>query len=105
MIKLKFSECEYVEQFNYSGQKRNDWPAYRASHYKTINSFENDFVRYTVAGANEANLFMDICSPELANGVRLESAVSAFSDPDEIGQRVRDLHAFFLKVEGLALPA
>ncbi len=45
--------CEYEDDFNYSGQKKSDWPAYQASGYKTIKRFEVEFIRLLVKGVNE----------------------------------------------------
>jgi hypothetical protein len=70
--------CEYEENFNYSDQKRSDWPAYQESGYKTIKRFEADFIRLLVKGVNEKNFFYEVTSPEFGNfGLHLTITVDA----------------------------
>lgn len=98
-IKQKLDECEYKEEFNYSGAKKRDWPAYKEAGLKTIKTFESNFARYSIRGANDANIIWQIASPELENGVDLHSTISASASAAEIGEWVNKFHDFFLKVE------
>lgn len=101
-VKQKINECEYRPQFKYSGQKKSDWPAFKHSGIKTIKSFEDNYVRYSIKGANDANIIWQIDSPEFHNDIRLESSVSASAEPIEIGEWIKRFHEFFLKVEKVA---
>jgi hypothetical protein len=70
--------CEYEENFNYSGLKRTDWPAFQASGCKAVKRFEADFIRLSIRGINDKNFFYDVSSPEFGEfGLHLKIVVNA----------------------------
>ena len=86
LVKNALSACEYEENFNYSESKRNDWPAFQASGYRTVKSFEADFVRFLVRGVNESNLFFEVQGPEIGDhSLRISITINAFADEGEFG--------------------
>jgi hypothetical protein len=67
------------ENFNYSDQKKSDWPAYLASGYKTMKRFEAEFIRLLVEGVNEKNYFYDVTTPEFGEfALHLTITVNAY---------------------------
>lgn len=98
-IKKQFDACLFKKDFNYSTRKKSDWPSFEASKYKTIKSFEKDYLRYTIIGANEKNIIISIESSELPNGIRLESSISYFCKSNELCELLLRIHQFFLKIE------
>lgn len=78
-----------------SGSPRQ-WPAFRASGARTVKSFERDYIRISVVGANEANIIWEIEGyPAKDAELRVTASVSAghkFLVP--LGERVlRVFHA------------
>ena len=72
--------CEYEANFDYSDQRRSDWPAYRASGCKSIERFESEFIALLVKGVNEKNHFYDLNSPGFGEcGLHLTVTVNASS--------------------------
>ena len=77
-IQTALDRCEYKENFNYSGLKRTDWPAFEVSGYKAIKRFEADFTRLDIRGVNEKNLFYEMTSPEFGEfGLQLKVVVNS----------------------------
>jgi hypothetical protein len=80
-IRAALDCCEYEENYNYSEQKRSDWPAFQASGYKTIKRFEAEFVWLLIKGFNEKNLFYDVRSPEFGEfGLHLTITVNPYTE-------------------------
>jgi hypothetical protein len=78
-VRAALEACEYQKNFNYSDQKKSDWPAYQASGYKTIKRFEAEFIRLLVKGVNEKNFFYDVTTPEFGElGLHLTVTVNAY---------------------------
>lgn len=78
-VRAALNACEYEENFNYSDQKKSDWPAYQASGFKTIKRFEAEFIRLLVKGVNEKNLFYDVTTPAFGDlGLHLTVTVNAY---------------------------
>jgi hypothetical protein len=78
-VRASLEACEYEENFNYSGMKRSDWPAYQASGYKTIRRFEADFIPLHVKGLNEKNFFYDVTTPAFGDlGLHLTVRVNGY---------------------------
>jgi len=78
-VRAALEACEYEEDFNYSDHKKSDWPAYRASGYKTIKRFEAEFIRLLVKGVNEKNLYYDVTTPKFGEfGLHLTITVNAY---------------------------
>jgi len=79
-VRAALDACEYEEDFNYSDQKKSDWPAFQASGYKTMKRFEADFIRLLVKGTNEKNFFYDVTTPEFGDfGMHLTITVNAYT--------------------------
>jgi hypothetical protein len=77
-VRAALEACKYEEDFNYSDQKKSDWPAYQASGYKTIKRFEAEFTRLFIKGVNEQNFFYELTSPEFGElGLHLTVTVNA----------------------------
>jgi hypothetical protein len=77
-IRAALDACEYDAHFNYSDQKKSDWPAYQASGYKTMKKFEAEFIRLLVKGVNEKNFFYDVTTPEFGElGLHLRVTVNS----------------------------
>ena len=78
-VRAALAACEYEENFNYSDQKKSDWPAYQASGYKTIKRFEAEFIWLLVKGVNEKNFFYDVTTPEFGElGLHLTVTVNPY---------------------------
>jgi hypothetical protein len=78
-VRAALDACEYEENFNYSDQKKSDWPAYQASGYKTMKKFEAEFIRLYVNGQNEKNFFYSVTTPEFGElGLHLAITVNAY---------------------------
>ncbi len=105
IIESKFFDCEYMDEDDYppewKNNKESDWPAYKASKAKSMKQFKRDYVRYSLRGANEANIIIAVNSQKLQNDIELTTAFSAPSCGTFAGQKMIDLHNFFLKVESL----
>ena len=101
LVKEKFDSCEYEEEFDYSKQKKSDWPAYQASSIKTIKEFERQYIWYRIRGANEYNITYIIESPNLSNDVHLTKAFTMGTDAVGIVSMLSDFHRFFQKVENV----
>ena len=79
-VRAALDACEYEETFNYSENKKSDWPAYQASGYKAIKKFEAEFIRLLVKGVNEKNFFYDVTTPEFGEfGLHLTVSVDAYT--------------------------
>ena len=79
-VRAALDTCEFKGQFNYSDQRKSDWPAYQISGYKTMKRFEAEFIRLLVKGVNEKNFFYDVISPEFGEfGLHLTVIVEAHS--------------------------
>jgi hypothetical protein len=77
-VRAALNACEYEVNFDYSGQKRSDWPAYQASGYKSIKRFEAEFIRLLVKGVNEKNFFYHVTTPVFDEfGLHLTVTVNA----------------------------
>jgi hypothetical protein len=94
--------CEYRRKFDYAPSRPSDWPAFQRSGEKTIKAFTHAYVCYGVRGANDVNIVWQFESPELDNGVSLHMAISASAADGDVGALAQNLHAFFLRTEGLA---
>ncbi len=78
-VRAAIEACEYDENYNYSDQKKSDWPAYQVSGYKSIKQFETEFIRLLVKGVNENNIFYDVTTPEFGElGLYLTVTVKAY---------------------------
>jgi len=78
-VRAALDVCEYEENFNYSDQKKSDWPAYQASGCKTMKRFESEFIRLLVKGVNEKNLFYAVTTPDFGElGLRLTVTVNTY---------------------------
>src|SRR4051794_34486291 len=94
-IQAALDGCEYGGEFDYSGLRRTDWPAFRASGYKVVRRFEADFIRLGVRGVNEKNLFYAVTSPEFGDfGLHLKVTVNAHTA--EYGDAVQYLVRTYL---------
>jgi hypothetical protein len=93
------SKCVYQEEFDYSTQHAKDCPAYIASGLKTVTSFEQQFLRYTIQGENESNHFYRVTSPRLCNDIELSLVFKASEFDFQIGLDVMKLHRFYLEAE------
>jgi len=80
---------------NIAGKKRTlkDWPSYKASKLKSVKEFEKKYLKISINGANEANLFM-VCEADMksVNNINLTSSISAFADNQKIGFLIKKLH-------------
>ena len=95
--------CEYNEQFNYSDQRKSDWPAYQASGYKTMKRFEAEFIRLLVKGVNEKNFFYDVISPEFGEyGLHLTVTVEAYSG--DHGQAIQHIVKSYVMCKAAIAP-
>jgi hypothetical protein len=93
--------CEYEENFDYSGLKGTDWPAFQASGYKTVKRFEADFIRLDIRGVNEKNFFYEVTSPEFGDfELHLKIAVNA--NTAEYGEAVQFLVRKYLACKAAA---
>jgi hypothetical protein len=91
-IRYAIDCCEYGGDFDYSGSKLKDWPAFQASGYKTVKRFEADFIRLLIKGVNEKNFFYDLISPEFGEfGLHLTITVHGY--PVDYGYAVQYGHA------------
>jgi hypothetical protein len=60
------------------GGSPRQWPAFRASGVRTVKSFERDYIRVSVVGANEANIIWEIEGyPAKDAELRVRATVSA----------------------------
>jgi hypothetical protein len=105
LIESKFFDCEYIEKDDYPAEKENrkesDWPAYKSSKAKSMKQFKKDYVRYTLSGANYANIIIIAESQTLPNDIKLTTSITGTNYSTIAGQKVYELHLFFLKVESL----
>lgn len=91
--------CIYELDYNYKDSKRSDWPAFKASGYRTIRKFEADYVYLRVKGANASNLYYFLESPEFgANSIRLISTVNPHTA--DFGSAVHQIYEQFLSLSG-----
>jgi hypothetical protein len=102
-VRAALDACDYEENFNYSDQKKSDWPAYQASGYKTMKRFEAEFIRLLVKGVNEKNFFYDVTTPEFGElGLRLTITVNACGG--NYGEAVQYIVKNFLACKAVASP-
>jgi hypothetical protein len=100
-VRAALDACEYEENFNYSDQKRSDWPAYQVSGYKTIKRFEAEFIRLLVNGVNDTNLFYDLTTPEFGDlGLHLTVTVNAYGG--DYGEAVHYIVKSYLACQAVA---
>lgn len=94
-IHAALAACEYQENFNYSGRKKSDWPAYQASGCRTIRQFEAEFTPLHIRGVNEKNLSYEITTPAFGQfELRLSITVNAFTE--NYGEAVHSILKNFL---------
>jgi hypothetical protein len=86
-VRAALEACEYEENFNYSDQKKSDWPAYQASGYKTMKRFEAEFIPLLVKGVNEKNFFYDVTTPAFGE-FGLHLTVTANANGSNYGEAV-----------------
>jgi hypothetical protein len=102
-IQAALDSCEYEENFNYSGLKRTDWPAFQASGYKTVKRFEGEFIRLHMRGVNEKNLLYEVTSPTFGDfGLHLKVIVNASTEA--YGEAVQYLVSKYLACKAAAEP-
>lgn len=89
-VAAALAACRFEENFDYSSQRKSDWPAYQASGWRTIKRFEAEFICLLVAGLNDQNLFYDITTPEFGKrSLRLTVTVNAHGS--DFGEAVQYL--------------
>lgn len=87
-IKRNFNLFSFNKYTADSGRV-SEWPALKASKEKTKVSFEKNYMRVSVSGANEYNIIFNI-ETTLQDLSELEicSTISAFCDDVELGKRI-----------------
>jgi hypothetical protein len=100
-VRAALDACEYVENFNYSDQKKSDWPAYQASGYKTVKRFEADFIPLLVKGVNEKNYFYEVTTPEFGE-FRLHLALTVNAYDGNYGEAIQYIVKNYLACKAVA---
>lgn len=73
--------------------KKSDWQALEASKERTIVSFEKNYKRFSIGGANEYNLILIIESYlNNSSNIELKTTISANSENSELGKRLLQLY-------------
>lgn len=87
---------------NMANTKRTskDWSSYQASKLKSIKEFEEKYLKISINGINEANLFM-VCEADMKSPyhINLTSSISAFADNQKIGFLIKKLHKLQNKLD------
>jgi hypothetical protein len=72
---------------NLRDANKSDWPAYKASGYKTMKTFEQEYSRIDISAVNEANLIFRACvMPHNEREIELCIAFSNGAEAAEIGR-------------------
>jgi hypothetical protein len=89
-VRDALARCAFEPEFNYSGKKRTDWPAYRASGCRSVREFEQRFAPILVQGANASNLVAIVDSPGFGEfELHLQASVPFHAPPADLGRCVR----------------
>ena len=86
---LKYWNLFEVKEKNLRELKSTDWPAFKHGKSKAVRSFEFDYIKISVKGANESNLVLLIEGiPYSGSELSVTSSVSACTEPINIGDRI-----------------
>jgi hypothetical protein len=78
-----------IKDKNLRDGKLSDWPAFKKSKAKTIRSFEFDYIRLSLRGANEANIILVIEGlPNKDSDLWITSTISPYTEKINIGDRI-----------------
>jgi hypothetical protein len=78
-----------IKDKNLREGKHSDWPAFKKSKAKTIRSFEFDYIRLSLRGANEDNIILIIEGlPNKNSDLSITSAISPYAEKINIGDRI-----------------
>ena len=98
-VKEQLAACIYQPEFNYRDRKKSEWPAYIASGFRSMSAFEKEFARYSVRGANEANIILVVESELVNSAFALRASINAHATAQEIGEWLVRMHSNYLRVE------
>ncbi|HVW12389.1 MAG TPA: hypothetical protein VHB54_01120 [Mucilaginibacter sp.] len=73
--------------------KSTDWPAYKLSKMRSVTSFKKEYLRVSVAGANESNISLEI-KAQLTSDKELEigSVISTTANKKAIGELILKIY-------------
>jgi hypothetical protein len=78
-----------IKDTNLTEAKRTDWPSYKHSKSKSVQTFEQEYINISVDSSNEYNLIIEIeASPYKNSELKIKSTLSFYEDKEEIGKRI-----------------
>jgi len=91
-FKKNFNKFDLKKRQTVSG-KKSDWPAFKASKEKTIVGFEKNYIRFSISGVNENNLFFEIkTSFNYPTQIELITTISAYCSNSDLGKRLLKIY-------------
>ena len=98
LVKQEFARSEWGKTEMPS--KKSEWPAFQISEMKTISSFEQEYRRIAIMGANDANIIFEITVDlRRPDKIELFAAKSAVADDKEIGSLIKKLASYDIEHE------
>ncbi len=81
-----------IKDTNLRDSRRAEWPAFKHSKSKSINSFEAEYIKIFIRSANDSNLVLTIEGrPFKKSELTINSTISFHADKQELGHRIDEI--------------